>query len=186
MGKTKEQSCYNCYSCLQQGKITTCAFTNKVGSECKILSSLIFFRYLATKAPFPEVTHLCWSAYRRRSALPWWNSHYSVLWIEHPPGVGGRLRAEAGGGWSAQHLLAYFGNKHELWLGAAGFHHATGKATPGMEKEKPVREIQQLNWIFRISIFLIQGTAWSLCSDVVAWIFQNNIMKARVKEMCLK
>lgn len=98
MGKTKEQSCYNCYSCLQQGKITTCPFTNKVGSECKILSSLIFFRYLATKAPFPEVTHLCWSAYRRRSALPWWNSHYSVLWIEHPPGVGGRLRAEAAEG----------------------------------------------------------------------------------------
>lgn len=60
------------------------------------------------------------------------------------------------------------------------------ESSPGMEKEKPVREIQQLNWIFRISIFVIQGTAWSLCSDTVACIFENNMMKARVKEMCLK
>lgn len=57
--------------------------------------------------------------------------------------VAGSGQRQQGG--AAQHLLAYFGNKHELWLGAAGFHHATGKATPGMEKEKPVREIQQLN-----------------------------------------
>lgn len=67
-----------------------------------------------------------------------------MLWIEQPPGMGGRLRTEAAWG-SAERLLAYFGNKHELWLGAAGFHHATGKATPGIEKKKPVCEIQQLN-----------------------------------------
>lgn len=57
--------------------------------------------------------------------------------------VGG-LRPEAVWG-PAECLLACFENKHELWLGADGCHHATGKATPGMEKEKPVREIQQLS-----------------------------------------
>lgn len=41
-------------------------------------------------------------------------------------------------------VLANFGDKHELQLRAAGCCHARGKTTPGMEKEEPICEIQQL------------------------------------------
>lgn len=68
---------------------------------------------------------------------------YGMPWTLQPPGLARCLREQAAQG-SAEWLLAYLGGKHELWLGPTGCRHGTEKATTGMEKEKPICEIQQL------------------------------------------
>ena len=60
-----------------------------------------------------------------------------------PPSLGTGLGRQAAWG-SAEQPPVYFGGKRELWLGPTGCRCGTGKATPGMQKEKLIREIQQL------------------------------------------
>jgi len=61
-------------------------------------------------------------------------------WPQQPPGLGRGLGAQAARG-SAERFPACSGGKHELRLGER---ERLGKTASGMEREKPISEIQQL------------------------------------------
>lgn len=95
-GKQRNKVVITVTAVYSEGKITTCAFTNQVGSESKIFNSLIFVRYLATS--FPGGNTLVLKCLQEKVCPAWMRQplQCALDWAASWHGCGARSRGSMG------------------------------------------------------------------------------------------